>query len=124
LAHLLKRRLELLDYCRVLNLDTIGPSVVWWVFPQGRNAKEIFREVIHGSLSADNYAHFAAEIQRLFEKREKALDPALDARLSFKTNIGHRPHGLALPAWKAVQFNPKTDEAVINRLVFSIEELL
>ena len=124
LAHQLKQRLERLDYCKVLNLETIGPSVVWWVFPQGRNAKEIFREVMDGRLPAEKYAHFAAEIQRLFEKREKALDPALDARLSFTTNIGHRPHGLALPAWKAVLFNPKTDEAVIARLVASIEELL
>ena len=98
--------------------------MVWWVFPQGRNAKEIFREVMDGRLPAEKYTHFAAEIQRLFEKREKALDPALDARLGFTTNIGHRPHGLALPAWKAVLFNPKTDEAVISRLVSSIEELL
>ena len=124
LAHFLKQRLEQLEYCKVLNLETLGPSVVWWVFPQGRNAKEIYREVMDGRLPAEKYAHFAAEIQRLFEKRDKALDPALDARLSFTTNIGHRPHGLALPAWKAVLFNPKTDEAVLNRLVSSIEELL
>jgi dienelactone hydrolase len=114
----------MLDYCKVLNLDTLGPSVVWWVFPQGRNAKEIFQQVMAGRLPVDKYAHYAAEVQRLFEKREKAMDPALDARLSFTTNIGHRPHGFALPAWKAVLFNPKTDEAVLDRLVQSIEELL
>ena len=124
LAQRLKQRLEMLDYCKVLNLDTLGPSVVWWVFPQGRNAKEIFQQVMAGRLPADKYAHYAAEVQRLFEKREKAMDPALDARLSFTTNIGHRPHGFALPAWKAVLFNPKTDEAVLDRLVQSIEELL
>jgi L-2,4-diaminobutyrate decarboxylase len=124
LALMLKQRLERLDYCKVLNLDTPGPSVLWWVFPQGRNAKEIFKMVCEGRLDGAKYAHFAAEIQRLFEKREKAMDPARDARLSFTTNIGHQAQGLALPAWKAVFFNPKTDESVLERLVQSIEELL
>ena len=124
LAQRLKQRLEALDHCKVLNLDTLGPSVVWWVLPPGRNAKEIYQQVIEGRLPADKYAHFAAEIHRLFEKREKAMDPAVDARISFTTNIGHRPHGFALPAWKAVLFNPRTDEKVLDRLVSSIEELL
>jgi glutamate/tyrosine decarboxylase-like PLP-dependent enzyme len=124
LAQHLKQRLEALEYCKVLNLDTVGPSVVWWVLPPGRNAKEIYQQVVDGTLSADKYAHFAAEIHRLFEKREKSMDPALDARISFTTNIGHRPHGFELPAWKAVLFNPRTDEAVLDRLVSSIEDLL
>ena len=76
-----------------------------------------------GRISPDAFAHYAAEIHRLFDKRAKTMDPALDARLSFTTDIGHRPHGIALPAWKAVFFNPKTDEAVIDRLIYSIEEL-
>ncbi len=124
LAQGLKRRLEALEYCKVLNLDTLGPSVVWWVLPPGRNAKEIYQQVIEDRLPSDKYARFAAEIHRLFEKREKAIDPAVDARISFTTNIGFRPHGFALPAWKAVLFNPKTDEAVLDRLVNSIEALL
>lgn len=124
LAHRLKTRLEALDYCKVLNLDTVGPSVVWWVFPPGRNAKEIYQQVVDGQLPADKYAHFAAEIHRLFEKREKGMDPSVDARISFTTSIGYRPHGFALPAWKAVVFNPRTDEVVLDRLVASIEELL
>lgn len=124
LAQRLKQRLEALDYCKVLNLETLGPSVVWWVFPPGRNAKEIYQDLVEGRLSAEKYLHFAAEIRRLFEKREKAMDPAVDARISFTTNIGHRPHGVTLPAWKAVLFNPKTDETVLDRLVTSIEELL
>jgi L-2,4-diaminobutyrate decarboxylase len=52
------------------------------------------------------------------------MDPALDAQISFTSNIGYRPHDFALPAWKAVLFNPKTDERVLDRLVSSIEELL
>jgi glutamate/tyrosine decarboxylase-like PLP-dependent enzyme len=124
LAQRLKQRLDALDHCKVLNLDTLGPSVVWRVLPPGRNAKEINQQVIEGRLPADKYAHFAAEIHRLFEKREKAMDPALDARISFTSNIGHRPPGFALPAWKAVLLNPKTDEKVLDRLVSSIEELL
>jgi hypothetical protein len=34
------------------------------------------------------------------------------------------PHVLDLPTWKAVFFNPKTDAAVIDRLVYSIEEMI
>jgi L-2,4-diaminobutyrate decarboxylase len=124
LAHYLKQRLEALDYCKVLNLDTTGPSVVWWVLPKGRSAKDIFQQAMGGELTPAQFAHFATEIHRLFDKREKAMDPALDARLSFTTSIGHHPHTLALPAWKAVFFNPKTDEVVIDRLIYSIEELV
>jgi glutamate/tyrosine decarboxylase-like PLP-dependent enzyme len=124
LAQQLKQRIERLEYCKVLNMDTIGPSVVWWVFPKGRDAKDIFKQVSEGRLAGDKYAHLAAEVQRLFEKRERSLDPALDARLSFTTSIGYRPHGLLLPAWKAVLFNPRTDEKVLDRLLWSIEETL
>jgi L-2,4-diaminobutyrate decarboxylase len=122
LADRLKQRLEQLEYCKVLNLQTTGPSVVWWVLPKGRDAKEIFAAVTSGKLPPEKFAHYAAEIHRLFDKRCKAMDPALDARLSYTTSIGHSPHGIALPAWKAVLFNPKTDEAVIDRVVDSIEE--
>ena len=124
LADRLKQRLEQLDYCKVLNLETTGPSVVWWVLPKGRDAKEIFRAVTAGEVPAGKFAHYAAEIHRLFDKRAKAMDPALDAHLSYTTSIGHSPHGIPLPAWKAVLFNPKTDEAVIDRVVYSIEELV
>jgi len=124
LAHRLKQRLEALDYCKVLNLETTGPSVVWWVLPKGRNAKQIFAEAQSGKLCPELFARYAAEIHHQFDKREKSLDPALDARLSFTTGIGYCPHGLNLPAWKAVFFNPKTDHAVIDRLIYSIEELL
>ncbi len=123
MAWKLKQRLERLDYCKVLNLDTIGPSVVWWVFPKGRNAKEIFQQVEDGTLPADQHDQFTGEVRRLFERREKAMDPARDARLGYTTSIGYRPHGTSLPAWKAVMFNPKTDEAVLDRLISSIEEL-
>jgi len=124
LAQYLKQQLEQLDYCKVLNPDTIGPNVVWWVFPQGRNASEIYQQVMSGQLPPEKYAQYASEIQRLFERREKEMDPKLDARLSYTTSIGHLPHGLSLPAWTAVLFNPKTNEAILNRLVKSIEELL
>lgn len=124
LAATLKRRIEALDNCKVLNLETCGPSVVWWVLPKGRNAKEIFQRAVAGQLPAEKYAHYAAEVRRLFEKREKAIEPMLDARLSFTNSVGYCPNGLALPAWKAVFFNPKTDDAVVDRLLLSIEELL
>jgi L-2,4-diaminobutyrate decarboxylase len=124
LARCLKERLERLEYCKVLNLETCGPSVVWWVLPKGRNAKEIFARAEAGELPPDKLARYGDEIRRLFDKREKDMDPVVDARLSFTTSIGYRPNGLDLPAWKAVFFHPKTDEAIIDRLLYSIEELL
>jgi len=124
MATTLKRRLEALDYCKVLNLDTIGPSVVWWVLPRGRDAKALFERLERGTLDDDLYHRTVAEVRRMFEKREATLDPARDAKLSFTTSIGYSPHGRALPAWKAVFFNPRTDEPVLDQIVQSIEDLL
>jgi glutamate/tyrosine decarboxylase-like PLP-dependent enzyme len=122
LALILKRRIEALEYCKVLNFDTAGPTVLWWVLPKGRNAKDIFRRMEQGSLPEEETKRYFGEIRRLFHKRHYAIDPARDARLSFTTNTGYRPHGHDLPAWKAVFFNPRTDETVIDRLIDSIEE--
>jgi glutamate/tyrosine decarboxylase-like PLP-dependent enzyme len=124
MARILKERIEGLEYCKVLNLDTPGPAVVWWVLPHGRNAKEIFHRIESGALRAEDCHRYFSEIQRLFEKREATRDPKQDARLTFTTAMGYRPHGIALPAWKAVFYNPKTDMAVIDRLISSIEELM
>ncbi|MFO0937362.1 MAG: pyridoxal-dependent decarboxylase [Gemmataceae bacterium] len=123
LAQILKRRIEALDYCKVINFDAAGPSVLWWVLPKGRNAKEIFQKLDNGELPPEEIQRYFAEIRRLYNKRFYSLDPACDARLSFTTNVGYRPHGIDIPAWKAVFFNPRTDEAVIDRLIYSIEEL-
>ncbi|GAB4241723.1 MAG: aspartate aminotransferase family protein [Acidobacteriota bacterium] len=122
-AQYLKRRLDELNYCKVLNSDTVGAGVVWWVLPRGRNAEEIFQRVEGGKLEEKNYQRYFKEIRHLFDKRKHTLDPQRDACLSFTTNMGYAPHGIPLPAWKAVFFNPKTDRAVIDRLVESIEEL-
>jgi hypothetical protein len=103
-------------------METTGPSVLRWVLPKGRNAKDIFDRLTTGQLPSDDRQRFFAEIRRLFGKRTAAMSPTRDARLSFTTNIGFRPHGCEIPAWKAVFFNPKTDEAIIDRLVESIEE--
>lgn len=124
LAQKLKEKLSKLEQCMVLNTGTIGPSVCWWVLPKGRNAREIFERLEAGQLSADKCERYFAEIRRMYDKREKVLDPTRDARLSFTTNVGFHPHGLHLPAWKAVFFNPKSDEAIIDRVIESIEELL
>jgi glutamate/tyrosine decarboxylase-like PLP-dependent enzyme len=123
LSHYLKKRLSELDYCQVLNMGTCGPGVVWWVLPQGRDARAIFAKLEAGELSAEEIQRYCAEVRRLFNKRNYSLDPHQDARLSFTSSIGYCPHGIDLPAWKAVFFNPKTDEAVIDRLIDSIMEL-
>jgi hypothetical protein len=120
----LKEKLNKLEQCVVLNQGTIGPSVCWWVLPKGRNAREILERLEAGQLPAEKCKRYFDEIRRMFDKREKILDPIRDARLSFTTNVGYHPHGIQLPAWKAVFFNPKTNEAIIDRLIYSIEELL
>jgi hypothetical protein len=51
------------------------------------------------------------------------MDPAIDARLGFTTNFGYCPHGIEIPAWKAVLFNPKTTDEIVDRIAQSIEEL-
>ena len=76
MARTLKQRIEQLEYCKVLNLDTPGPSVVWWVLPHGRNAKDILRRIEDGEIVEDECRRYFHEIQRLFEKREATLDPA------------------------------------------------
>lgn len=120
----LKQRIERLEYCKVLNMDTPGPSVVWWVLPRGRDAKQIFQRIEEGALTVDQQARYFGEIQRLFEKREAGMDPTKDARLSLTLSMGYKPNGVDLPAWKAVFFNPKTDSTVIDQIIRSIEELI
>lgn len=123
LANYLKKRLSELPYCQVLNAETVGSNVVWWVLPKGRDAKAIFADLEQGLLSTEEANRYFAEVRRLFNKRDRSLDPTVDARLSLTTSVGYRPQGYDLPGWKAVFFNPKTDEAVIDRLILSIEEL-
>ena len=123
LAERLKQGLEKLDYCRVLNRKTIGPSVNWWVLPKGRNADQIFEQLIAGKLPDDDREKFFQEIQQLKKKREKMMEPKLDARLGYTTNYGFKPDGIAIPAWKAVLFNPATSDEIIDRVLYSIEEM-
>ncbi len=123
MAHYLKQRLEALDYCKVLNVNTVGTNVAWWVLPKGRNAGEILRRLESGELSENDCRRYFKEIRHLFDKRRETLDPKKDAHLSFTTSMGYTPHGIALPAWKAVFFNPKTDCEVVDQLIHSIEEL-
>ena len=124
MARRLKSRIDQLEHCHVLNPDNIGPSVVWWVLPKGRNAAEIFRRLEAGEIGTEEYQRYREEIHRLFEKREAMLDRTLDARLSFTTSMGYCPGGQPIPAWKAVFFNPKTDDAVIDRLVDGLLQLV
>ena len=123
LADHLKDRLSQLEYCKVLNSGTIGPSVNWWVLPKGRNAEEVYGRWIRNELTEEQRQRYQREIRQLFEKRIKMMDHAADARLGYTTSMGFCPHGLEIPAWKAIFFNPKTDEAIIDRIVQSIEDL-
>jgi L-2,4-diaminobutyrate decarboxylase len=122
-AQKLKRRLEEFDFCKVLNPANLGPSVCWWVLPRGRDAKLIFDRLEQNDLSDEERERYFYEIRRMFDKRESSVDSSCDARLSFTRSIGYNPHGHKFPAWKAVFFNPKTDDAVIDRLIASIEDV-
>ena len=112
-----------MEYCKVLNAGTPGASVNWWVFPKGRNAEAIYQQLVRNELSLEQRQRYLPEVRRLFDKRTKMMDPALDARLGFTTSFGYCPNGIDIPAWKAVFFNPKTTEAMVDRIVESIEEL-
>lgn len=124
MARHLKEKLSALDYCKVLNMDTYGTNVVWWVLPKGRDASEIYNSIVAGNIEQEKYERYFSEIRRLFDKRQAMLDPSKDARLSYTTSIGYSPNGIHLPAWKAVFFNPLTDDEVIQRIVDSIEDLM
>jgi glutamate/tyrosine decarboxylase-like PLP-dependent enzyme len=123
LAQYLKQKIESLDYCKVLNLDTIGPAVVWWVLPKGRNAKVIFDRLEKGDLKSEDYGRYFREIKHLYDKRKLTMNPQKDACLSFTSSMGYTPQNITVPGWKAVLFNPKTDRRVIDDLVKSIKEL-
>jgi glutamate/tyrosine decarboxylase-like PLP-dependent enzyme len=123
LALYLKKRLEKLEYCCVLNPDTCGANVVWWVLSKGRNAKKIYQDLEQGKLTSEEVGRYFSEIRRQFDKRDRNMNEAIDARLSYTTSIGLELNGYELPAWKAVFFNPKTDEAIIDRLIESLEDL-
>jgi L-2,4-diaminobutyrate decarboxylase len=112
-----------LEFCRVLNRDTVGASVNWWVLPKGRHASEIFERMQAGELTYEQLQRYFAEVRRLFETREKMVDPRLDAQLGFTTDYGYNPNGLKIPAWKAVFFNPATSDEVVDRILYSLEEL-
>jgi len=118
-----KKQIEKLEYCKVLNMNCLGPSVVWWVLPKGRNAKQIYQDLVDGRVAKSDYKRYFHEVQRLFEKRKSTMNPQTDARLSYTTSMGYLPGGVAIPAWKAVFFNPKTDHEVIRQIICSIEEL-
>ncbi len=122
-ARQLKEEIEKRDFCKVLNFDNPGPSVCWWVLPRGRDAKQIYARFVKGDLPPEERQQYLGEIRRLFVKREAAMDANLDARLSYTKNAGFSPHGIALPAWKAVFFNPRSDEEVIARILESIEDV-
>ncbi len=123
LAQLLKDKLAGIEHCKVLNAGTCGASVNWWVLPKGRNAEEIFQRYVRNELTPEQRTRYTREIRQLFDKRLKTMDPSLDARLGFSTSFGYCPNGVDIPAWKAVFFNPKTTDEIVERLIQSIEEL-
>ncbi|MFK7735022.1 MAG: aspartate aminotransferase family protein [Pirellulaceae bacterium] len=122
LAERLKDGLRQFEYCRVLNEGTVGASVNWWVLPRGRNAEEIYQRLIAGELPIEERDRYFGEVKRLLGKREKMLNPKIDAKLGFTTNYGYKPHGIEIPAWKAVFFNPSTSDDVVDQILNSIEE--
>lgn len=118
LAHELKSRLDRLPHCKVLNADVPGASVAFWVLPKGTDAQAFFDQLERGELSHEQVERTFAAIRRQFVERSERVR---DIRLGFTTNVGYRPHGYALPAWRAVFFNPRTDETAIDRLIESLE---
>ena len=123
LTQRLKDRLSKIEYCKVLNANTHGVSVNWWVLPKGRNAEDIYQRLVRNELTPEQIARYLPEVRQLFDKRTKMMDPTLDARLGFTTSYGYCPYGIDIPAWKAVFFNPKTTDEIVDRIAYGIEEL-
>ena len=96
---------------------------MWWVLSKGRNADKIFSKLVKRALPKEERDKYFTEKNHLFDIMSSRLQPELDARLSFTTSIWYSPHGIEIPAWKAVFFNPKTDKAVVDNIVKSIENL-
>jgi len=122
-THYMKRKIDEMEYCKVLNMEAFGPAVVWWVLPKGRDAKDIFARIEAGKLPDEAYERYCAEVRHLFDRRSTTMNSFKDPRLSFTTSIGRNPYGRSLPAWKAILFNPRTDKAVVDQVIQSIEDL-
>ena len=54
-----------LDYCKVLNADTTGATVLWWVLPKGRNAEEIYAKLERGELTPEEQGQYFHEIKQI-----------------------------------------------------------
>jgi len=123
LARYIRRRLGELEYCKVLNDRCTGTHAVWWVLPKGRHAGDILKKLEAGELADADAQRYFNEIKHQFDKRNAVRNPERDALLSYTTSMGYNPRGRALPAWKAVFFNPHTDHRVVDDIITSIEEL-
>jgi L-2,4-diaminobutyrate decarboxylase len=119
----LKEELRRIPFCQVLNHSTVGPSVLFWVLPAGRDAAEIYRRLCDGELGAEERERYFHEIHRMFEKREATLDRDGGPRLSFTQSTGFKPHGIDIPAWKAVFFNPHATSKTIDLIIRGIQSL-
>ena len=90
--------------------------------PASRSFTSVQR-LVRNELTPEQLARYLPEVRQLFDKRSKMMDPTLDARLGFTTSFGYCPNGIDIPAWKAVFFNPKTTEEIVDRIAYGIEEL-
>lgn len=123
LTAMARRLLDKLDYCQVVNAKSLGPSVLFWVLPKGRNASRLFRRLCRGELPDGEYREYCRELRKLYDQRAEAVRGKQEPQISFTTNTGYCPGGRPIPAWKAVFFNPKTDQGVIEQLIQSIKDL-
>jgi glutamate/tyrosine decarboxylase-like PLP-dependent enzyme len=124
LANELKLALHALPNCQVLNATTHGPSVLFWVLPAGRDAHAIFQRLVNGQLSLEERERYFQEIHRMYEKYERGLDVSTGPRLSFTQSTGYYPHGIAIPAWKAVFFNPLATSQTIDHVLQGIQAVV
>ncbi len=123
MAGKLKEQLGKIENIMVLNKDCLGPQVLWWVLPKGRNATEIYHGILSGSITEDSAKVYFDEIRGMYNKRAESMN-ASEPSLSFTESIGFCPNNLKIPAWKASFFNPASDETIIDRIIKSINALL
>ncbi len=93
-------------------------------FAKGRDAKEIYRQIVAGNLSATQVERYLGEVRRMFDRRQQTMRVGKDPLLSFTTSMGYKPNGQSLPAWKSVFFSPRTEMSHVHDVIQSIEDLV
>ncbi len=100
LAHRLHRRLNQLELLQGAESGFVRTGRQLVGVAQRPKCQRHLSGIAGRKLDEHDLQRYSGEIKRMYEKREKFLNPTIDARLGFTTNFGFKPHGHEVPAWK------------------------